>query len=179
MYYFIIVLNCCIERPLKTLKGHAGSVLCLNQHYRNNQWWLLSGSADLTIRMWSMSTSGQVETYCERLKLTLARPVSDVKVLSACHTGAVTSLMVLKDGRLASGSRDRTIKIWDLDLTSPRCLLTLSGHTGFIFCLSEGADGLLLSGCVYREKKIVYICENSYKVLRFCIRLILDLKMER
>jgi hypothetical protein len=30
------------------------------------------------------------------------------------HTGAVHSLAVLRDGRLASGSRDATIKFWDL-----------------------------------------------------------------
>ena len=70
---------------------------------------------------------------------------SEVKVLSG-HSWAVFSLIVMRDGRLVSGSYDKTIKVWHLDLTSPSCLFTLSGHTRPILCLSEGTDGLLLSG---------------------------------
>ena len=43
----------------------------------------------------------------------------------------VTSLAVLADGRLASGSRDWTIRIWNLgSLLSGACDRVLEGHKG-------------------------------------------------
>ena len=60
------------------------------------------------------------------------------------HSGPVFSLLVLHDGRLVSGSEDETLMVWNLALAS--CLFTLRGHGKGISCLSEGTDGLLLSG---------------------------------
>ena len=60
------------------------------------------------------------------------------------HGDTVISLAVLRNGRLSSGSRDRTIRIWDL--TSLSCLQTLSGHTEGVNCIIEWTDGLILSG---------------------------------
>ena len=58
---------CCIGQSLRTMTGHTDFVRSLTQHYLDGQWWLLSGSADSTIRMWSMSTSGQVDMCGEWL----------------------------------------------------------------------------------------------------------------
>ena len=60
------------------------------------------------------------------------------------HGDHVYSLVMLHDGRLASGSRDHTIRIWDMQ--SFTCLKTLSGHTLDIFCMTQLVDGQLLSG---------------------------------
>lgn len=46
-------------------------------------------------------------------------------------------------GRIYSGSRDRTIKIWDAD--SGLCLFTLKGHEGSVLCM-EFDEEVLLTG---------------------------------
>jgi WD40 repeat protein len=54
-----------------------------------------------------------------------------------------TSLGIGSYGKILSGSRDRTIKIWDGD--SGICLHTLRGHGGSVLCL-EYDDHFLFSG---------------------------------
>ncbi len=52
------------------------------------------------------------------------------------HTGSVTSLTVLKDGSLVSGSCDETINIWNAETGS--IIKQLIGHTRFnIFLLVD------------------------------------------
>src|SRR5262245_49688832 len=54
----------------------------------------------------------------------------------ACHVagvgGAVRALAVLPDGRLASASEDRTVRVWDLHQNES---LTLRGHEGAVNAL--------------------------------------------
>ena len=61
------------------------------------------------------------------------------------HTGFVLSVCALGDGRLASGSGDRTIRIWDLN-KGGECVQTLTGHTSSIFSVCALGDGRLASG---------------------------------
>lgn len=66
------------------------------------------------------------------------------------HSDHVTALLALSDGSLVSGSRDMTIKHWDLK--TGICLATLvvvpffKGHTTGVQVLVELADGSLVSG---------------------------------
>ncbi len=51
------------------------------------------------------------------------------------HTEAVLCCQVTEDGRyLASGSHDRSVKIWDMD--TGECLHTLQEHTGAVQCMA-------------------------------------------
>ena len=54
------------------------------------------------------------------------------------------ALAVLGDGRLASGSLDHTIRLWDGK--RGMCEATLEGHTGSVTALAVLADGRLASG---------------------------------
>ena len=45
------------------------------------------------------------------------------------HTDAVSALQLLGDGRLASASHDKTIKIWSIVETNADCVPTLAGQT--------------------------------------------------
>ena len=48
------------------------------------------------------------------------------------HANTVNSVCVSADGsRLFSGSRDKTIKVWDV--ATGACVQTLEGHTGSVF----------------------------------------------
>ena len=60
------------------------------------------------------------------------------------HTGAVSALCVLGDGRLASGSGGGTVRIWSVD--TGECALTLRGHTDWVNALCVLGDGRLASG---------------------------------
>ncbi|MGZ3633495.1 MAG: WD40 repeat domain-containing protein, partial [Parachlamydiaceae bacterium] len=60
------------------------------------------------------------------------------------HSYSVYALTLLGDGNLASGSGDKTIKIWDLE--SGSCLQTLEGHANSMEALAPLSDGTLASG---------------------------------
>ena len=60
------------------------------------------------------------------------------------HEDTVQCLAVLEGGRLASGSFDQTIKIWEVATSS--CLATLEGHKEGISSLAALEGGKLVSG---------------------------------
>lgn len=54
--------------------------------------------------------------------------------------------------RVASASKDGTIKIWDTVRHS--CLISLSGHTNAVRCIKWGGEGLLYSASADRSIKV-------------------------
>ena len=74
--------------------------------------------------------------------------VWDTRTGSFVHSlrgpSAVFCLVALPDGRLASGHRDKIVRVWDL--CSGACALTLSGHAHVVTCLAILPDGHLASG---------------------------------
>ena len=78
------------------LKRHTGKVISLCQIDLNNNFYLASGGSDHLIIIWKPKDDDSFE-YSQ----TLNRHLSDI-----------LSIIQLKDKRLASASRDRTIRIW-------------------------------------------------------------------
>ena len=65
------------------------------------------------------------------------------KRASFTHSGLVDTVAMSPDGMcLATGGRDKTVKLWRIE--TQRCLQTLSGHIGRILSLSFSPDGTLL-----------------------------------
>ncbi|HEY7420121.1 MAG TPA: serine/threonine protein kinase, partial [Ktedonobacteraceae bacterium] len=78
------------------------------------------GSADLTLKLWEVSSGRCLSTF-------------------EGHTDSVTSVCLSADGRFAlSGSADKTLKLWEG--ASGRCLDTLTGHLAGVLAVSLSKD---------------------------------------
>jgi WD40 repeat protein len=79
-----------------TLKGHLGEVYAIAVGGDETRWWIASGGEDNIVKVWDGPTGKLVHSF-------------------RGHTGIVSSLAFSPDGkRLYSGSRDKTVKVWDV-----------------------------------------------------------------
>lgn len=97
--------DCC-----STLLGHKKWIKCLCQLKKNN--FILSGSDDKTIKVWSNN-----ECY---------------KTLQG-HTRSVRTICQINDYYFASGSFDKSIKIWEI--INFDCVQTIDGHNDLILAV--------------------------------------------
>ena len=78
------------------------------------------------------------------------------------HGDWIGTLLILNDGKLVSGSSDKTIKIWDNKYS---CIFTLNGHNDRVKALVE-IDGMLASSSSDGSIKIWdpvenFVCVNT------------------
>uniref|UniRef100_A0ABM5FMA2 F-box and WD repeat domain containing protein 10B isoform X1 n=1 Tax=Pogona vitticeps TaxID=103695 RepID=A0ABM5FMA2_9SAUR len=90
------------------LRGHAGSIRAL--YLCEQKGFLLSGSYDLSIRMWNILTG------------------TCVKIFNG-HSGSITCLDLYKT-KFVSGSKDCTAKMWDIE--TGKCIKTFA-HKGIVW----------------------------------------------
>ncbi len=99
---------------LTTFGGHKDTILSLV--FLNNTNWLASASRDMTIKIWSFNIGMQQPNLFQTL---------------IGHSSDVTVLVNLPNMKLASGSMDKSILIWDI-IQSFQNTLKLTTHLGGI-----------------------------------------------
>jgi WD40 repeat protein len=82
------------------------------------------------------------------------------------HGSQLTSLTVLADGRLASGGRDGTIKVWPKEGTGEPVVLA---HGGSVWSLAVLADGRLASGGEGGQIKL-WLVDEQKLIAALCLR---------
>ena len=92
---------------------------------------------------------------CDAAKLAQkARPFSSEVVTLAGHTGLVISVAAAPDGRIITGSYDRSLKIWRDGV----CVRTIQAHDRYIDCVAMLPVGeRFLSGSADKTARIVEI----------------------
>ena len=96
-----------------TLRGHERSVSSVK--FSPDGEWIASSSADQSVRLWSARTSK-----------------FDKSLVG--HDGGVSDVAWSADSRLlATASDDKLVKLWEA--ASGRCLITMRGHTNYVFCV--------------------------------------------
>ena len=162
----IRVFNAADGALLGTIRGHTGSVNSLAMHPSLPQ--IVSGGADGTIRIWQLPaaptvTAGTVADLtaiaftADRQLLAVAGVIEGkptIQVRNAAngqvtatlvgHEGAITSLAFSVDkARLASGSADKTVRIWTVANAAAEPVV-LAGHTAGVGAVAFSADGAAL-----------------------------------
>ncbi len=151
-----------------TLTGHTGDVLAIA--FKGNGT-LISGSFDNTLRAWDVATGtqrwqkdvgddvadvalpshdpdfiayGGYDNFDIRMRYSND---GDWRGQVEGHTGPVTSLAFKPNSYLlASGSNDKTIRIWDVgDRNNLRHVRTLRGHTSGVISVAWSPDGRTLA----------------------------------
>ena len=88
-------------------------------------------SGSLTLKVWDVSSERCLHTLSGHTDW--ARRRRPVKPCVDCsptpRRAQVNCVAVLPNGNIVSGSRDRSLKVWDV--SSEQCLHTLSGHAGW------------------------------------------------
>jgi len=158
----------CHERPIRALLVlDDGSVLSASDDGEVKVWLSMAGECEVTIGGPSDNQQGVVSHFLCLAQLStglVAAGVSDKGCEGPCvciwdwkhprcwmaprilkgHNGSVSCVLELADGRLASGSEDHTVRIWELKNQGPSALL-LEGHTHHVTSIAQLEDGRLAS----------------------------------
>lgn len=115
--------------PLRVLQGHTDKVL--DVEFSPDGQKLASGSKDKTVRVWNLSGEALaiLKGHCDSIPAELYEFCSVHDVSFNPQDGNI----------LASGSGDRTVKLWDLQAKAE--LATLKGHNDDVLSVSFSPDG--------------------------------------
>jgi hypothetical protein len=114
------------KAPEPRFVGHTGPILCTAFSRDGRQ--VLTGSADMTVRLWDVGTGQTVQQFDGH--------TDEVTAVGFCY-GAAEPVLVISAGA------DRTVRLWNIKGTQ---VGKLAGHTGSVRSLASSARGLIVSG---------------------------------
>jgi WD40 repeat protein len=143
---------------LKTLTGHTDLVESLT--ISNDKKYLISGSCDETIKVWNIETDFElvqtlqlengVGSMCLLPNNILVCGLGNGKISKwnlnnfteldsfKAHDDFIWNIKHVSSSQIASCSKDKIIKFWDLEKN--KCLMTFTGHGDRILCLEISLD---------------------------------------
>ncbi len=168
-------------RYVRSLIGHTWPVLSVSISSDNQ--FLVSGSADCTVKIWELKTGLLIATLREHSEpvYSVAITPDNQKVVSGSsdntikiwqlntgellatltgHSDSIYSVAISPDGQtIASGSWDNTIKLWDIPssiaVKAGQAIQTFTGHSDWVYSLAFSLDGeILASGSWDRTIKL-------------------------
>jgi WD40 repeat protein len=127
------------DKPLQTLKGHAGPLTSVA--FDSSGKFCVTGSGDRTAKTWDLTTGKELASF-------------------AGHSEGVNAVAISPDDRwLATGSDDATIRVWpikDGKLDPSREAIVLEKHTKGVTCLTFTPDGKKLISGSQDQKAIAW-----------------------
>jgi len=130
-----------------TLRGHLGPVNAILLMDKDT---LVSASGDRTVKVWEVAASKLVRTLGHQLSgaiaasAALAGAAGPSAVPRGGHTGPVTCLVRVSEDAIVSGSRDGTLRLWEV--STGREVLVYQGAKGLVEAVAADPErGLLIS----------------------------------
>uniref|UniRef100_A0A672JDK7 F-box domain-containing protein n=1 Tax=Salarias fasciatus TaxID=181472 RepID=A0A672JDK7_SALFA len=122
---------------LRTLNGHTGGVWCSQMTVAT----VISGSTDRTLRVWDAESGECVHT--------LYGHTSTVRCMHL-HGNRMRQMLWRPVLRVVSGSRDTTLRVWDV--STGRCEHVLTGHVAAVRCVQFDGRRVVSGGYDYMVK---------------------------
>ena len=152
------VWDCASGACTQTLEGHSNYVESVAFSPDGRQ--IASGSEDCTVKVWDCASGACTQTlegHSSSVESVAFSP-DGTQTLEG-HSNWIKSVAFSPDGRqIASGSGDRTVKVWDRE--SGACTQTLEGHSDWVKSVAFSPDGQeIASGSGENDKRV---CEPRY-----------------
>ena len=147
------------ERP--ALAGHEEGVVAIA--FSPDGQYVLSGSHDRTVRLWSVPTGTEIALLFDRrdafIDFTDNYPPLNVMAVTFNPAGTLA----------AAGIRDRTVRIWNM--TSRETVAVLRGHKGGVLAVAFSPDSRVIASGGHDDKVRIWDVASGQQILGLDVHL--------